>query len=90
MGPSGFVALLAGWVTTEVGRQPFTVYGALRTVDSIGPVDAPAVGASLLAFIWVYFFVFGAGLFYVFRLMRQAPDAPAPSPDTRPVNTVQA
>jgi len=77
MGPSGFIALLAGWITTEVGRQPFTVYGALRTVDSIGPVDAPAVGASLLAFIWVYFFVFGAGLFYVFRLMRQAPDAPA-------------
>ena len=79
MGPSGFVALLAGWITTEVGRQPYTVYGALRTVDSIGPVDAPAVGASLLAFIWVYFFVFGAGLFYVFRLMRQAPDAPAPT-----------
>lgn len=90
MGPSGFVALLAGWITTEVGRQPFTVYGALRTVDSIGPVDAPAVGASLLAFIWVYFFVFGAGLFYVFRLMRQAPDRPAPSPDTRPANTVHA
>jgi len=90
MGPSGFVALLAGWVTTEVGRQPFTVYGVLRTVDSIGPVDAPAVGASLLAFIWVYFFVFGAGLFYIFRLMRQAPDVPAPSPDTHPANTVQA
>ncbi len=90
MGPSGFVALLAGWVTTEVGRQPFTVYGALRTVDSIGPVDAPAVGASLLAFIWVYFFVFGAGLFYIFRLMRQAPEAPAPSPDTQPGNTIQA
>ncbi|WP_428544209.1 cytochrome ubiquinol oxidase subunit I [Profundibacter sp.] len=88
MGPSGFIALLAGWITTEVGRQPFTVYGALRTVDSIGPVDAPAVGASLLAFIWVYFFVFGAGLFYVFRLMQQAPDAPAPT--TPPANTVPA
>ncbi len=88
MGPSGFIALLAGWITTEVGRQPFTVYGALRTVESIGPVDAPAVGASLLAFIWVYFFVFGAGLFYVFRLMRQAPDAPAPT--TPPANTVPA
>jgi len=90
MGPSGFIALLAGWIVTEVGRQPFTVYGALRTAESIGPVDAPAVAASLLAFIWVYFFVFGAGLFYVFRLMRQAPDAPAPSPDTRHVNTVHA
>jgi len=90
MGPSGFIALLAGWIVTEVGRQPFTVYGALRTAESIGPVDAPAVAASLLAFIWVYFFVFGAGLFYVFRLMRQAPDAPAPSPDIQPVNTVHA
>jgi len=88
MGPSGFIALLAGWITTEVGRQPFTVYGALRTVNSIGPVDAPAVGASLLAFIWVYFFVFGAGLFYVFRLMRQAPDRPAPT--TPPANAIPA
>ncbi len=88
MGPSGFIALLAGWITTEVGRQPYTVYGALRTVDSIGPVDAPAVGASLLAFIWVYFFVFGAGLFYVFRLMRQAPDAPAQT--TPPANAIPA
>ena len=88
MGPSGFIALLAGWITTEVGRQPYTVYGALRTVDSIAPVDAPAVGASLLAFIWVYFFVFGAGLFYVFRLMRQAPDAPVQT--TPPANAIPA
>ncbi|MGC1487701.1 MAG: cytochrome ubiquinol oxidase subunit I [Albidovulum sp.] len=73
MGPSGFVALLAGWITTEVGRQPFTVYGLMRTADSIGPVAAPAVAASLLAFIIVYFFVFGAGIFYLFRLMSAPP-----------------
>jgi len=74
MGPSGFVAVLAGWITTEVGRQPFTVYGLLRTGDSLAPVAAPAVGASLLAFIVVYFFVFGAGTFYILRLMGQRPD----------------
>jgi cytochrome d ubiquinol oxidase subunit I len=73
MGPSGFVALLAGWITTEVGRQPFTVYGVLRTADSLSPVAAPAVAASLIAFIVVYFFVFGAGFFYLFRLMRRTP-----------------
>lgn len=71
MGPMGFVAVLAGWVTTEVGRQPFTVYGLLRTSDSLAPIAAPAVAASLIAFIVVYFFVFGAGTFYLLRMMNQ-------------------
>jgi len=73
MGPSGLVAVLAGWITTEVGRQPYTIYGLLRTSDSASPLEAPAVGASLLAFIIVYFFVFGAGVFYILRLMGHAP-----------------
>merc|ERR1712147_291347 len=73
MGPAGFVAVLAGWVTTEVGRQPYTVYGLLRTGDSLAPVAAPAVAASLIAFIVVYFFVFGAGTFYILRLMNRLP-----------------
>lgn len=73
MGPSGFVAVLAGWITTEVGRQPYTVYGVLRTADSISPISAAAVGASLLAFIVVYFFVFGAGAFYLLRQMAITP-----------------
>ena len=69
MGPSGFIAVLAGWITTEVGRQPYTVYGLLRTADSLAPVDAPAVATSLLAFIVVYFFVFGAGTLYLLRML---------------------
>jgi cytochrome bd ubiquinol oxidase subunit I len=69
MGPAGFVAVLAGWITTEVGRQPFTVYGLLRTSDSLAPIAAPAVAASLMAFIVVYFFVFGAGTWYILRMM---------------------
>jgi cytochrome d ubiquinol oxidase subunit I len=78
MGPSGFAAVLAGWITTEAGRQPFTVYGLLRTAQSVSPIDAAAVGASLLAFIVVYFLVFGAGTFYLLRLMAKPPDLSEP------------
>src|SRR5262249_19920808 len=73
MGPTGFVAVLCGWITTEAGRQPYTVYGLLRTAESAAPVAAPAVGASLTAFIVVYFAVFGAGVFYLLRLMAKPP-----------------
>lgn len=78
MGPSGFVAVLAGWIVTEVGRQPFTVYGLLRTAESVAPVDAPAVGASLAAFVLVYFAVFGFGTYYILQMMRQPPDGSGP------------
>jgi cytochrome d ubiquinol oxidase subunit I len=73
MGPSGFVAIIAGWVTTEVGRQPYTVYGLLRTADSVSPLAAPAVAASLLAFVLVYFAVFGIGIWYLLKLMHGSP-----------------
>ena len=73
MAPSGFVAVIAGWVTTEVGRQPYVVYNLLRTADAASPLDAPAVGASLLAFVIVYFFVFGAGVWYILHLMHKSP-----------------
>jgi cytochrome bd ubiquinol oxidase subunit I len=69
MGPAGFVAVIAGWVTTEVGRQPYTVYGQLLTADSASPLAAPAVGMSLLAFVLVYFTVFGFGAWYILMLM---------------------
>jgi cytochrome bd ubiquinol oxidase subunit I len=74
MGPTGFIAVLAGWVTTEVGRQPFTVYGLLTTAESRSPLAAPAVAASLLAFVVVYFFAFGAGTYYLLRLMAKPPE----------------
>lgn len=73
MGPAGFVAVLAGWITTETGRQPFTVYGLLRTTDSVSPLAAPAVGSSLVAFVLVYFAVFIAGAVYILRLMAEPP-----------------
>lgn len=72
-GPAGFIAVLAGWITTEVGRQPYTVYGLLTTADSASPIDAAAVSVSLTAFIVVYFVVFGCGFFYLLRLMKKSP-----------------
>ena len=87
MGPAGFVAVLAGWITTEVGRQPYTVYGHLLTADSISPISAPAVASSLIAFIIVYFLVFGAGTFYILRLMSRLPKDPMDDLDEGPIRT---
>ena len=75
MGPAGFVAVIAGWITTEVGRQPWVIYGLLRTRDAVSPIATPAVGASLIAFVIVYFTVFAAGALYILKLMRAAPHA---------------
>lgn len=90
MGPAGFVAVIAGWVTTEVGRQPYTIYGLLRTADSVSPLDAPAVATSLLAFVLIYFAVFGVGVWYILKLMSHAPHRGEPGievgPD-RPIRT---
>lgn len=81
MGPSGFVAVIAGWVTTEVGRQPWTVYGLLTTAESVSPIAAPAVATSLLAFVVVYFAVFGVGTWYLLRLMHEVPHPREPGPE---------
>jgi cytochrome d ubiquinol oxidase subunit I len=74
LAPAGFVAILAGWTTTEVGRQPFTVYGLLTTAQSASPIGAPALGASLAAFVVVYLTLFGAGLYYMLKLMNRPPE----------------
>ncbi|MDT0634565.1 cytochrome ubiquinol oxidase subunit I [Spectribacter hydrogenoxidans] len=78
MAPSGFVAVLAGWFTAEIGRQPWVVYGVMRTADAVSPIPAGAVAASLITFVCVYSVVFGAGLYYILRLIRQGPEAPPP------------
>lgn len=87
MGPMGFVAVLAGWITTEVGRQPWTVYGLLRTSQSVSPLEAPAVAASLAAFAVVYFTVFSAGVFYLLRLMSHPPHRGEPGLSDGPIRT---
>jgi cytochrome bd ubiquinol oxidase subunit I len=74
MGPSGLIALLAGWITTEVGRQPWVVYGVLRTADAVSPLSSQQVGTSLLIIVIVYFLVFGSGTYYMLKLMAKGPD----------------
>ncbi|TCP36047.1 cytochrome ubiquinol oxidase subunit I [Sphingomonas sp. BK235] len=90
LSPAGLSAIVAGWITTEVGRQPFTIYGVLRTSESVAPVAASAVGATLVAFVIVYFAVFGAGTLYILRLMAHAPSAGESSLEDAPGAPVRA
>jgi len=80
MGPAGFVAVIAGWVVAEVGRQPWTIYGVLRTADSASPVGPGQISASLLAFIIIYAIVFSAGAIYILRLIAKGPSPETESP----------
>lgn len=73
MAPSGFIAILAGWFVTEVGRQPYIVYGLMRTSEAASPVIGQHIFISLLAFIIIYTFVFGAGIYYIIKLIQKGP-----------------
>lgn len=73
MTPTGFIAILCGWFVTEIGRQPYVVYGLLRTADMSSPLEGHYVFITLLSFIFVYTFVFGAGIYYIFRLIGKGP-----------------
>lgn len=70
MMPSGFIAILAGWFVNEIGRQPYTVYGVIRTIKSVSPaIIGEQVAWSLMAFVIMYTLVFGAGSFYILKLI---------------------
>lgn len=71
--PLGFIAILAGWVTTETGRQPYVAYGIVRTQDALSPVSATTVAASLAAFMLAYSIVFSIGIYYIRRLVLGGP-----------------
>ncbi|EAY71199.1 Cytochrome bd-type quinol oxidase subunit 1 [Burkholderia dolosa AU0158] len=76
MGPTGFVSLLAGWVTTEAGRQPWIVYGVMRTAQAVSPLSVQQVSLSMMTFVIVYFLVFGTGVYYMLKLMKAGPALP--------------
>lgn len=89
-GPAGFLAVLCGWMATEVGRQPYVVFGTLRTAEAVSPVPAGSVGGSLLVFMATYAVVFSAGAIYIGRLLVQGPSpqegpAEAPEPPGNPL-----
>jgi cytochrome d ubiquinol oxidase subunit I len=73
MTPAGFVAVLAGWYTAEIGRQPYVIYGLLRTAHAASAVAASSVITSLVAFGSVYIFIFTAGTYYLLKLLRKGP-----------------
>nr|WP_255746584.1 cytochrome ubiquinol oxidase subunit I [Lysobacter sp. CFH 32150] len=80
--PTGFICILAGWYVVEIGRQPYVVYGLLRTADAVTPtIDAGSVLASLLVFAGVYVTVFGAGIWYLFKQVRKGPQPHEPAPE---------
>ncbi|WP_309645638.1 cytochrome ubiquinol oxidase subunit I [Phenylobacterium sp.] len=77
MGPAGFVAVISGWIVAEVGRQPWVIYGVLRTADAVSPVGAGQVSVSLLGFLVVYAIIFSVGVLYILRLIAEGPVAGA-------------
>lgn len=100
MGPAGLLAILAGWMTTEIGRQPWVVYGVMRTADAVSNHSVLALSISLAAFVVVYFAVFGMGVGYLLKVVNQGPDevgGPLPDADkdphlrpARPLSAVEA
>jgi cytochrome d ubiquinol oxidase subunit I len=72
--PAGFVAVIAGWVVTEVGRQPYVAYNLIRTASAVSPVTGPQVGLSLSAFVVVYGLIFGAATYYILKLIAKGPE----------------
>lgn len=74
MGPTGLLAVLAGWITTEVGRQPWVVYGVLRTQDAVSNHSALTLGVTLVLFFVMYFLIFGTGIGIMLKLAVQVPE----------------
>ncbi len=85
--PLPFIATLTGWFTAEVGRQPWTVYGLLRTADAVTPFLTPrAAAGSLLVFCATYVFIFAFGTYYIYKLLKGGPaeDLPHTPPAALP------
>ncbi len=80
----GFIAILAGWLTTESGRQPYVAYGILRTEEALSPVSAATVATSLTLFVLVYCVLFSIGIYYIHRLIWNGPKGEAVKPVTLP------
>jgi cytochrome d ubiquinol oxidase subunit I len=75
--PLGFIAILSGWLVTENGRQPYIVYGILRTDQATSPVATGALAGSLTAFVLVYGVVFSIGIYYIRKMIRHGPQGAA-------------
>jgi cytochrome d ubiquinol oxidase subunit I len=89
----GFVAILAGWMVTEIGRQPWVIYGVLRTAQATSPILTSTVAISLALFVLVYCAVFGVGVLYIRRLLQKGPTPASHAPEAtlpnRPLGAAQ-
>lgn len=88
--PLGFLAVLAGWITTEMGRQPWVVHGILRTADAMSPVGATQVLISLILFLLVYAIIFVSGGYYINRLLEKGPRPKEPDLSDGPMRPIAA
>jgi cytochrome d ubiquinol oxidase subunit I len=79
-GPAGFVAIVAGWTTTETGRQPWVVQGLLRTANAVSPITLPEVATSFAVILVIYTIVFGSGIRYLLSMMSKTPETAEPLP----------
>jgi len=77
MTPAGFAAVLAGWFVTEIGRQPYIVYGIMRSAEIVSPVPGESIVLSMAAFVLTYTFIFGAGSYYILKQIGKGPDTAA-------------
>jgi cytochrome d ubiquinol oxidase subunit I len=85
--PAGFLATECGWIVREVGRQPWLVYGILRTSEGVSPVDTAATATSLSLFIIVYLFLLGLFIYFTSRILKRGPDMTSPLPTLRQPNS---
>jgi cytochrome d ubiquinol oxidase subunit I len=76
--------VISGWIVAEVGRQPYVIYGVLRTADAVSPVTKAEVSVSLVAFMAIYALIFSVGVLYILRLMNEGPLAATAPGSTRP------
>lgn len=91
--PLGFIAILSGWMVTESGRQPWTVYGILRTSDSVSPIDGNSAALTLFLFLVIYILVFSTGILYIRKMIQKGPQGPAIKEEeglpNRPISAAQ-
>jgi cytochrome d ubiquinol oxidase subunit I len=98
MGPAGLIAILAGWYTTEIGRQPWVVYGVMRTKDAVSNHSALALSSTLIVIFVMYFAIFGTGVSYILQLVAKGPQEYGPedasgegnAPSRRPARPLSA
>jgi cytochrome d ubiquinol oxidase subunit I len=94
MGPAGLIAILAGWLTTEIGRQPWVVYGVMRTSDAVSNHSLLELSATLTIFVVTYIAVFGTGISYMIKLIvrgpEQSPGWTEEGPHRRPARPLSA